>query len=146
MSFMEQRRANRVPVRMRVDCKPLSSDEVKDILDGHGYSELAYSSLALSRPRPGMLPARIKNLTVGGLCMEGPLPLKAGEVAALDLHLSDERVALKALAEVVWTRPAADENEPHSCGLRFAALDADGLKRLKQYLAMVPAAEAAFAL
>ncbi len=138
MVFTEQRSSNRIPVRMRVDCKPLSSAEIKDILDGHGYSELAYASLALSRPRQGMLPARIKNLSPGGLCLEGPLPMKEGEVAALDLHLLDERVALKALAEVVWSQPAADETRPHSCGLRFAAMDEDGLKRLKSYLALLP--------
>ncbi|MGH7442023.1 MAG: PilZ domain-containing protein [bacterium] len=121
----------------------MSTDEVNDILEGHGYSELAFSSLALSRPRQGMLPARIKNLSPGGLCVEGPCPFQAGEVAALDLHLLDERVALKALVEVVWAQPAADESQPHSCGMRFAALDDDGRRRLRHYLSSVPAAEAA---
>jgi Tfp pilus assembly protein PilZ len=135
----ENRRSNRVSIRIRVDCKPLSGSELRDILEGRGYSELAFSSLALSRPRQGMLPARVKNLCVGGLCMEGPLALGLGEVAALDMHLPDERVALKALVEVVWSKPAVGDDKPHACGLRFAAMDQDSVRRLKLYLSNLAA-------
>ena len=134
MPTAEHRLSNRLPVRMRVDCKPLSGSEIRDILEGHGYSELAFASLALSRPRQGMLPARVKDLSVGGLCMEGPLPLGLGDAAALDMHLPDERVALKALAEVVWSKPANNEEKPHACGLRFAAMDEEAMRRLKLFL------------
>jgi len=130
----DKRLSERISVRMRVDCKPLSSSEVRDILDGRGYSELTFSSLALSRPRQGMVPSRVKDLSLGGLCMEGALPLGLGDAAALDLHFPDERVALKALVEVVWTRPAADDDKPHACGMRFAAMDQESVKRLKHYL------------
>jgi Tfp pilus assembly protein PilZ len=135
MSYVEKRSGDRVQVRMRVDCKPLSSSEVRDILEGRGYSELTFSSLALSRPRQGMLPARVSDLSLGGLRMEGPLPLGLGEAAALDVHLPDERVALKALAEVVWSLPSTEDATPHACGFRFAAMDHDSVKRLKFYLA-----------
>lgn len=119
---------------MRVDCKPLSGSEVRDILEGNGFSELSYASLALSLPRQGMLSARTSDLSVGGLRMEGPLPMGLGEVATVDLHFPDERVALKALVEVVWSRPSDDDRKPHACGMRFAAMDEDGVKRLKHYL------------
>jgi Tfp pilus assembly protein PilZ len=135
----ENRCASRMPIRMRVDCKPLSGSEVRDILEGRGYSELAFASLALSRPRQGMLPSRVKNLSMGGLCMEGPLPLGLGEAAALDMHLPDERVALKALVEVVWTKPATGDDQPHACGLRFAAMDEESTRRLKLYLSVATA-------
>ncbi|HTA17271.1 MAG TPA: PilZ domain-containing protein [bacterium] len=137
----ENRRSNRVSLRIRVDCKPLSGSELRDILEGRGYSELAFSSLALSRPRQGMLPARVKNLSGGGLCMEGPLALGLGEVATLDMHLPEERVALKALVEVVWSKPAAGDDQPHACGMRFAAMDQESVKRLKHYLNHLAAAE-----
>jgi Tfp pilus assembly protein PilZ len=137
-SSADKRRSSRLPVRMRVDCKPLSGSEVRDILEGHGYSELAFASLALSRPRQGMLPARVKDLSSGGLCMEGPLPLGLGDAAALDMHLPDERVALKALVEVVWSKPATDEEKPHACGLRFAAMDVESARRLKHFLSSSP--------
>jgi Tfp pilus assembly protein PilZ len=130
----ENRRSKRVTIRIRVDCKPLSGSEVRDILEGRGYSELAFSSLALSRPRQGMLPARVKNLSAGGMCMEGPLALGLGEVATLDMHLPEERVALKALVEVVWSKPAAGDDKPHACGVRFAAMDQESVRRLKLYL------------
>lgn len=135
MLTVEQRRSKRVPVRMRVDCKPLSGSEVRDIMDGHGYEDLTFASLALSRPRQGMLPARIRDLSGTGLCMEGPLALGPGEVAALDLHLPDDRVAIKILVEVVWTKCAAQCHEPHACGMRFAAFEEDGNRRLRAFLA-----------
>lgn len=134
----DKRLSQRVPVRLRVDCKPLTTSEVRDILDGQGYQELAYSSLALNRPRQGMLPSKIKDLSLSGLRMEGPLPLGLGDAAALDVHLPDERVALKALAEVVWSRPAGSADSPHACGLRFAAMDDESARRLKHFLATAP--------
>ena len=137
---LDKRQAQRVPVRLRVDCKPLSNAEVRDILDGQGYQELAYASLALNRPRQGMLPSKVRDLSLTGLRMEGPLPLGLGDAAALDMHLPDERVALKALAEVVWSKPAGLAEEPHACGLRFAAMDEESARRLRHYLATAPCA------
>lgn len=140
MSTPEKRLAQRLPVRLRVDCKPLSFVEVKDIMEGHGYNELAFATLALSRPRTGMLPAKVRDLSVSGLRMESPVHLGLGDAAALDVHLPDERVCLKALAEVVWSQPAADQDSLHACGLRFAAMDEDSARRLKHYLATAPCA------
>jgi len=137
---LEKRLAQRVSVRLRVDCKPLSNNEIRDILDGQGYQELAYSSLALNRPRQGMLPAKVRDLSLSGLRMEGPLPMGLGDAAALDVHLPDERVALKALAEVVWSKPADVAEAPHACGLRFAAMDEESARRLRHYLATAPCA------
>ena len=134
----DQRHSKRVSVRLRVDCKPLSNSEIREILDGQGYQELAYSSLALSRPRQGMLPARIRDLSLSGMRMEGPLPLGLGDAAALDMHLPDERVALKALAEVVWAQPAGALDQPHACGLRFAAMDEDSVRRLRTFIDASP--------
>jgi hypothetical protein len=137
----ENRHSHRMPLRMRVDCKPLSGTEVQDILEGHGYSELAFASLALSRPRQGMLPSRVRNLSLCGMCMEGPLAMSQGEAAALDLHLPDERVALKALVEVVWSKPSTDDDKPHMCGLRFAAMEEESTRRLKRYLSTAAAGQ-----
>jgi Tfp pilus assembly protein PilZ len=134
----DKRHAKRVSVRLRVDCKPLSNGEIREILDGQGYQELAYSSLALSRPRQGMLPSRVRDLSLSGLRMEGPLPLGLGDAAALDVHLPDERVALKALAEVVWSQPADALDRPHACGLRFAAMDEDSARRLRSFIDASP--------
>jgi Tfp pilus assembly protein PilZ len=139
MAF-DKRHAQRIPVRLRVDCKPLSNTEVRDILDGQGYQELAYASLAMSRPRQGMLPAKVRDLSLSGLRMEGPLSLGLGDAAALDMHLPDERVALKALAEVVWSKPADAGEAPHACGLRFTAMDEESARRLRHYLATAPCA------
>jgi PilZ domain len=138
MSTRDKRQARRSPVRLRVDFKPLSSSEVRDILEGQGYGELGFSSLALKQPRHGMLPSRVKDLSQSGMRMEGPLPIGLGEVAAVDVHLPDERVALKALVEVVWSKPAEDGLKPHSCGLRFAAMECDSVRRLKHFLMAAP--------
>jgi len=50
-----------------VDCKPLSRNEVTDILEGHGYNELAFSSLAMSMPRHGMMPSKVRDLSLSGM-------------------------------------------------------------------------------
>ena len=109
MSPAEKRLANRLSVRLRVDCKPLSRNEISDILEGHGYNELAFSSLAMSMPRQGMMPSKVRDLSLSGLRMEGPLALGLGDSAALDMHLPDERVALKALAEVLARTAGPDD-------------------------------------
>lgn len=47
---------------------------------------------------------------------------------------SFDTVAVKALVDVVWSRPAQDQALPHSCGLRFAAMDDEGARRLKAFI------------
>lgn len=137
--MLDQRLALRVPVRLRVDCKPVDHAEKTDVLDGHGYPELSFRSLALTRPRAGMTPMKVRDLSLSGMRLEGPLPLGLGDCLLLDLHLPDERVAVKALVDVVWSRNAPDPQLPHSCGVRFAAIDDEGLRRLKAFLAQAPA-------
>lgn len=138
MNPSEQRLAPRLAVRLRVDLKPLRHDEVRDILQGQGYDELEYSSLSLAKPRVGMLPARIRDISLSGMRVEGLVAMGAGEATAMDLHLPDERVVIKALGEVVWSQPASDDSQPHSFGLRFAALEEEAIIRLKNYLSLVP--------
>jgi hypothetical protein len=138
MTPSDKRLAPRQSVRLRVDLKPLRHQEVRDILEGQGYDELEFSSLALAKPRMGMLPARIRDLSLSGARVEGPVSLGTGEATAIDLHLPDERVVLKVLGEVVWSQPSTDDSQPHSFGLRFAALEEDGLHRLKNFLNLVP--------
>jgi Tfp pilus assembly protein PilZ len=138
MTPTEQRLAPRQAVRLRVDLKPLRHEEVRDILEGHGYDELAFSSLSLSKPRVGMIPARIRDLSLGGVRIEGPVSLGTGEATALDLHLPDDRVVVKLLGEVVWSEPAKDSNHLHAFGLRFAALEENALARLKHFLELAP--------
>jgi hypothetical protein len=138
MSTLDQRSAPRQPVRLRADVKPLSHEDVKDILEGQGYDELDFCSLSLSKPRSGMLPARVRDLSLTGARVEGLLDLGQGEAAGMDLHFPQDRVVLKVLAEVVWSQPAAGADAPHACGLRFAALEEDGLHRLKNYLKLAP--------
>ena len=138
MTTIDKRLAPRQAVRLRVDLKPLRHDEVRDILEGQGYDELEFSSLSLAKPRSGMLPARIRDISLSGLRVEGPVALGAGEATAIDLHLPDERVVLKVLGEVVWSRPSEDSAQPHSFGVRFAALEEDGMHRLKTFLSLGP--------
>lgn len=138
MTPSDKRLAPRQAVRLRVDLKPLRHEEVRDILEGQGYDELEYSSLSLTKPRAGMMPARIRDLSLSGMRIEGPVSLGTGEAAAVDLHLPDERVVLKVLGEVVWSQTAPDASQPHSFGLRFAALEEDGVHRLKNFLSLAP--------
>jgi hypothetical protein len=139
MNASEKRLATRVRVRLRVDCKPLDHAEQSEVLEGHGFHELSYRSLALTRPRTGMTPMRACDISLSGLRLEGALPLGLGDSAVLDLHLPDERVAVKALVDVVWSQPAQDRERPHSCGLRFAAMDDEGVRRLRSFLVQAPA-------
>jgi Tfp pilus assembly protein PilZ len=138
MTPTEQRLAPRQAVRLRVDLKPLRHEEVRDILEGNGCDELDFSSLSLSKPRMGMIPARIRDISLRGVRIEGPVSMGTGEAAVLDLHLPDERVVIKALGEVVWSRPSTDSQQMHAFGLRFAALEEDALNRLKHYLTLIP--------
>lgn len=136
----DKRQAARSHVKLRVDLKPLSQSEVQDIIEGQGFPELSYSSLALARPRHGMVPSKVRDLSVSGAQVETMLPVQAGESTAIDLHLPQDRVVVKALAEVVWCRPAKGGGEGHSAGLRFAAMEEESLRRLRGFLQTVPLA------
>jgi Tfp pilus assembly protein PilZ len=81
---------------------------------------------------------RVRDLSTSGLRLEGPLPLGFGESVFLDLHLPDDPVAVKALVDVVWSQPARDQSQPHRCGMRFAAIDEEGIRRIKNFLVQVP--------
>ena len=88
-------------VSVRVDVKPLHTNDVDNILLGQGYEDLSFNSLSLSRPRHGMERAVSLDISVSGVRVYGA-ELKPGTAAVIDIHLPDENVVVKALAEVVW--------------------------------------------
>jgi hypothetical protein len=126
----EARRTARKNVRLTVDVKSLRTHEVDNILFGQGFEELHSNSLALSKPRAGMERAATLDISGSGLCING-VPVKRGTAAIVDLHLPEEKVVLKALVEVIWTRQVGEET---TAGCRFAAIQEGGTERMERFL------------
>ena len=126
----DARQSQRRQVQVKVDVKPLKTQDVDNILFGQGFEDLNLNSLSMSRPRFGMERAQTLDLSLSGLRLTG-IDLKPGTAAVLDLHLPQDKVVVKALVEVVWVRV---ENENSTAGCRFAAIQEFGAERMQSFL------------
>ena len=129
----DKRNQARVSIALRVDAKLLDERQKEDILAGMGYPDLDSESLSLSTPRRGRQMCETLDVSPTGLRLgaEAMVALESGKSLELDLHLPGERRVVKLLAEVMW---AEDGEERRVAGLRFAALEDEGLRRLREYL------------
>lgn len=127
----ERRIRERKSLELRVDVKILPKQEVDDILEGAGYSELSVSDLAMSRPRSGMDGLSTLDVSCSGLGVRCKQAYEKGMAAALDLHIPGQRTVLKFLGEIMWVSQVG--GEPRA-GIRIAALDSDSAQRFAGYL------------
>jgi hypothetical protein len=136
-SFQEKRIQPRKRLSLRVDARLISEQERIDILAGLGHPDLESEGLALSRPRHGMTRTDTSDISSSGLrlCLKGLSKVEAGSAMTLDLHLPGERRVLRLLGDVIW---AAEHAGQAVAGLRFAALNEEGLERLRQVLKGTP--------
>ncbi len=88
-----------------------------------------------------IVPARTKNLSETGVCLQSPMPFQEGGNIDLDLILTVDGIEdvstppLELGACVVWTTPGNDND--HLSGLEFSNLDAEKASVLKGYLALL---------
>lgn len=78
--------------------------------------------------------ARVRNLSAGGACIVGEMPLMVDAELAIGFFLADEPDPLVAMARVVWSRP---ERDGHAAGLSFvegAVAQRIAMARLSLYL------------
>jgi hypothetical protein len=127
----DQRNQKRVPVQLRADIQLLEERRRVDIMAGMGYPDLDQESLALSSPRRGRSACTTEDISASGMRLSAELlkGLDHGSCIEMDLHIPGERRVVKLLTEVMW----ADEGHGRA-GLRFAALENEGLQRLRKYL------------
>ncbi len=132
-SSNDKRNQPRISVQLRVDAKVLDEDKKIDILSGNGYPDLDQESLSLTKPRRGHRSSYTYDVSASGLRLDAAVleTLEHGTGVELDLHLPGERRVVKLLAEVMWANDAKDSP---IAGLRFAALEDEGLRRLREYL------------
>ena len=129
-SFPANRRLNeRVDMKLRVDAKYLKDSEGHSILEGEGFPDLGRPSLARRNPRAGMVELNTEDLSLSGLGLEGDMEFQPGMAFALDLHLPNDPVVVKALAEVMWVDGSG--GKPRA-GLRIAAINWLEMLRLER--------------
>lgn len=133
----DKRIQKRKALQLRVDARLINEQERLDILAGLGHPDLESEGLALSRPRWGMQRLGSKDVSASGLRLDSsPLgSVDAGAALSLDIHLPGEQRVVKLLGEVMW---AGEEAGQPVLGLRIAALEQEGLDRLKQTLQAAP--------
>jgi len=129
----DKRNQPRVSIKLRVDAKVLDENLKVDILAGNGYPDLDQESLSLTHPRRGRQACQTFDVSPSGLRLQAAEleALEHGTSLELDLHIPGERRVVKLLAEVMW----ADKGQDCPvAGLRFAALEDEGMRRLREYL------------
>ena len=131
--YNDKRNHPRVTIKLRVDAKVLDENLKIDIMAGNGYPDLDQESLALTKPRRGRQTSHTHDISAGGLRLNAKdlESLEHGSTLELDVHLPGERRVVKVLAEVMWADKSQDSPV---AGLRFAALEDEGLRRLREYL------------
>ena len=135
----DKRNQPRVSIKLRVDAKILDENLKVDILSGNGYPDLDQESLSLTHPRRGRQACQTFDVSPSGLRLEAAEleALEHGTSLELDLHIPGERRVVKLLAEVMWAEKGQD---CPVAGLRFAALEDEGMRRLREYLEKLRAA------
>jgi hypothetical protein len=129
----DKRNQARTTIRLRVDAKVLAEAQRDDILAGNGYPDLDQESLSLTHPRRGRQACQTFDVSPTGLRLTAKemAALEHGASLELDLHLPGERRVVKLLAEVMWADKGQDSPV---AGLRFAAVEDEGMRRLRGYL------------
>lgn len=134
---VEKRIQIRKRLALRVDARPITEQERVDILAGLGHPDLETEGLALSRPRHGMVRTDTRDVSASGLRLDvGQLPeVEPGSAMTLDVHLPGDQRVVRLLGDVIWS---ADQDGKPVAGLRFAALENEGLNRLRQAMREAP--------
>lgn len=130
----DKRVCSRRPLRLRVDARLITQQERGDILAGLGFPELEHEGPALARTRHGFQRGESRDASASGLRLAlSDVPgLEQGAALSLDLHLPGERRVVRLLGDVIWL---AEEAGERLAGLRIAALEEEGLRRLQRALA-----------
>lgn len=130
---MDKRVKPRATVKLRIDARLITEQERVDILAGLGFPELETEGMALTRPRHGMKRTESRDLSASGLRLklEEIQGVEAGSALSLDLHLPGEHRVVKLMGDVIWV--GEREGEPVA-GLRIAALEEEGMRRLLKAL------------
>lgn len=129
----EKRIQTRYAVQWHADARLLTEQERIDIQAGNGLADLDTEALSLGRPRWGHERMATKDLSSSGLrlSLKNLEKVEAGQSLCLDLHLPGEQRVVKLLADVMWS---GEQDGQPVAGLRFAALETEGLQRLVKLL------------
>jgi hypothetical protein len=132
-SSADKRVRPRRTVRLRVDARIISEDERVDILSGLGFPELENEGMSLTRPRRGFLRLETRDASASGLrlSVDELDGVDKGGALSLEVHLPGEGRVVRLIGDVIWADSLAGERV---AGLRFAALEEEGLKRLLKAL------------
>jgi TPR repeat protein len=94
----------------------------------HKIQTPAYASFA-SEPNPGVLDLHeIVDISEDGIAIQCHSPLEVDQLIDLCLDLADCSKQIFTTGQVIWTNPSG------RAGLRFSALPADSLTRLREWL------------
>jgi hypothetical protein len=81
----------------------------------------------------GYEPAKAKNISKGGLCLEVARKLTEGNVIRIELPSLGDNKTIKAFCEVQWCRKGSSENN-FEAGLSFIALREDDINYLVEFV------------
>jgi hypothetical protein len=129
----DKRVKKRLPVQMRVDIRLITEQERVDILAGLGFPDLENEGMALASPRHGLHRSESRDMSASGMRLKVDVlrDVEPGAALCMDLHLPGERRVVKLLGDVMW---AGEQGGEGVAGLRIAALEEEGLRRLERSL------------
>ena len=82
-----------------------------------------------------LLHHRIKNISLGGICIQSPAVEDVGTVVDLVIEFPDLDATIAVKGEVVWS----NAEPPMDMGIRYTDLDHDRKDTLRRYLTLLSA-------
>ena len=73
---------------------------------------------------------RVRNLSLGGICIEAPSVEPVGKHVTLSLTFPDLHKSIEVEGEVVW----ANDEDPRDMGIRFINLGTEQIDTIKAYI------------
>jgi hypothetical protein len=103
--------------------RPFSSPRAFPRLELNAYVDYTGSEVLLFH--------KVRNISLGGICIEGAAIEEVGTIVDLVLNFPDLDSSVALQGEVVW----ANREPPMDMGIRYVNLDGDRKDALRKYLA-----------
>ena len=135
----ERRKHPRVVAQMSVRSRALEHGEMGSLLGSIGDGDVILPALGLKKSRSGTWAMASTTLSAGGLSAAGDLQMLGEQALAkgtdlmVEVELNDGQEPLRAVAQVMWTRPA--EGGKVLAGMMFVIISDSNLERIQKQVA-----------
>lgn len=96
----------------------------------HGSGRIATDVIVDYRGTHIVLYHKVRNLSLGGICIEAPSVEEVGKTVSLSLNFPELHESIEVAGEVVW----ANQEPPCDMGIRFHGLTEEQATTIRAYI------------